>query len=148
MSEGFYIGQELVEMIKAHEGFSEKPYKCTSGALTIGYGHNLDANGIPESVALQLLYHDIDRAIKDCLAVFGGYFYSLNTVRQNVVIDMMFNLGITRFRTFKKFIRALTVGDYEWAAREMLNSKWAKQVGKRAQELACAMRGSEHNKRD
>jgi lysozyme len=60
-------------------------------------------------------------------------------VRKDVVLDMVFNLGLTRFHRFKKTIAAIKTKDWGKAAREMLTSQWANQVGRRARELAAMM---------
>lgn len=68
------------------------------------------------------------------------WFSRLSPVRKDVVLNMTFNLGLPGFRRFKKTIDAIEAEDWEKAAREMLNSRWAKQVGKRAEELAAMMK--------
>jgi lysozyme len=67
------------------------------------------------------------------------WFTELNDVRKDVIVDMVFNLGMTRFMAFKATIKLLEKKDYEGAAAEMVNSKWADQVGDRAMELASMM---------
>jgi lysozyme len=125
--------------IKAHEGLRLHPYKCTSGKITIGYGRNLDDVGISQSDADHFLKEDIKKAHKAAKTLFDS-FNELNPRRQAVLIDMAFNLGMTRLSKFKKMIEAVNYHDYEKAAHEMLDSKWAVQVGNRANYLAEAMR--------
>ena len=69
-------------------------------------------------------------------------FLKLSETRQAVLLDMCFNLGITRFLQFKMMLTALEMEEYEEAAKEMLDSKWAKQVGKRSVRLAEMMHGN------
>lgn len=126
-------------MIKRHEGLKLFPYKCSAGHLTIGYGHNLEANGLPESICSLLLWLDIKNAIEDLNKVFDGYFYTLSFTRQNVLTDMMFNLGLSRFSTFKKMIAAVKEGDFDKAVDEMKDSLWYRQVGIRGMELVKLM---------
>lgn len=114
-----------------------KPYKDTEGKLTIGSGRNLDDVGISESEALMLLANDIRRCQVE--ANQFAWFKYLSPVRQDVILSMLFNLGITRFKGFKKLISALIRSDYKSAADEMLNSKWRVQVKDRAVELANMM---------
>lgn len=114
------------------------PYRCTSGKLTIGIGRNLDDNGITEQEAMILLHNDIVR-VKNQLSHLPEYL-NLDEVRRTVLANMCFNLGIGGLRTFKKMLSALDHGDYDKAADEMLESKWAHQVGKRAVRLARQMR--------
>jgi lysozyme len=138
-------------LLKRHEGLRLKPYKCTAGVWTIGYGHNLEAhpivgrtlqdlqkNGITLQEAETLLGGDIDLAIDDVRAIAPS-FYLLDPVRQAVLIDMMFNLGRTRLRGFRKFLKAVFDGDFKTASKEMLDSRWAVQVKSRATRLARMM---------
>lgn len=132
---------DMVELIKRHEGLRLEPYKCSAGKLTIGYGHNLDGIGITEDEADYLLMGDIERAEYAVSRVFGdSLLQSLSCNRYSVLVNMMFNLGLPRFKGFKKMIQAVKDGDYNKAAHEMLNSKWAQQVRTRADELIKMMR--------
>ena len=121
-------------MLQRHEGLRLKPYKCTAGKVSIGYGRNLDDMGISEVEAMVLLRHDIERCY-DELNVFS-WFADLDQVRQEALIDMLFNLGLPTFLEFKKTLKFVAEGKYSQAAEEMLRSKWADQVGDRAKELA------------
>jgi lysozyme len=113
------------------------------GAITGGYGHNFDAKGLSLKAADFLLDEDIDDAIKD-LVTFQPWFETVtNEARQIVLIAMMFNLGPQRFAGFRKFIRAAKAEDHETAAVEMLNSKWADEIGDRAIRLAEMWRRGE-----
>lgn len=125
-------------MIKAHEGLSLLPYECSAGKLTIGYGRNLDDVGISQAEADFLLDIDIHKAIADCKAVIPS-FDELSEMRQAVLIDMMFNLGRTKFKKFKRMLQAIDYGNYDKASFEMLDSDWAVQVGERATFLARKM---------
>jgi lysozyme len=133
----------LIEQLKRHEGFRSKPYKCSAGKLTIGYGRNLDDVGINQSEALELLRQDVARARKDVLKHISGADL-LDDVRLNVLINMCFNLGIYKLLLFRKTLRAVQDFDFDKAAEEMLNSVWANQVGVRATELAEQMRTGEY----
>jgi lysozyme len=146
-------------MLVRHEGLSLKPYVCTAGFLTIGVGHNIEANPLPEfmkayldengeithSMASILLASDLEQCFDE--AELFPFFEELNEARQAVVISMIFNLGLPRFMLFKKLISALSVKNYEAATKEMLNSRWAKQVGMRAKELAHMMKTGAYAKR-
>lgn len=128
-------------LIKEHEGLRLNPYECTAGKLSIGYGRNLDDNGISEVEANALLDNDLDSV---CLRLESQDFWSsLCCARQAVLMDMCFNLGWPRLSGFRKMLAALRVADFEAASREMLSSKWARQVGKRAEKLAKIMRTGE-----
>ena len=129
------------ELIKKHEGLCLKPYRCTAGKWTIGYGRNLEDNGISPTEAEQLLKNDVQRCYRECNTL--ACWNNLDETRRAVLIDMCFNLGITRLKTFKKMLAALEKGYFVRASYEMLNSKWATQVGHRATELAELMKKGE-----
>lgn len=129
--------KHLIAMLQRHEGLRLKPYKCTAGKVSIGYGRNLDDMGISEVEAMVLLRHDIERCY-DELNVFS-WFADLDQVRQEALVDMLFNLGLPTFLEFKKTLKFVAEGKYSQAAEEMLRSKWADQVGDRAKELAYMM---------
>lgn len=124
-------------LLVKHEGLRLKPYTCSTGKLTIGVGRNIEDNGISDEEAVSLLRNDIARCQRE-LNSFN--FHNLNFARMLALRNMLFNLGLTRFSTFKKMINALHIGDYEIAANEMLCSKWARQVGDRATCLAEIIR--------
>lgn len=128
---------ELVASLKLHEGLKLKPYKDTAGILTVGYGHNLEQE-ITREEAEVMLISDIQKAIKELDRAFQGW-KNHSEVRQNVLIEMMFNMGATRLAGFLKFWAALRAKDYKQAAQEMLSSRWASQVGQRAITLAARM---------
>lgn len=121
------------------EGLRLKPYRDAVGKLTIGYGRNLDDVGISKLEAEVLLDHDLHDVEMACRALFG-WFDALSELRQRVVVEMAFNLGIAGFSAFHKTIAAIEARDYELASRQMLASKWAKQVKGRAIRLAELMR--------
>ena len=132
-----YIGL-AAELIKKHEGLRLKPYKCTAGKLTIGYGRNLEDNGISAYEADVLLNDDIQNCYAQCIKF--PFWNKLNEVRQAVLLDMCYNLGFARLNGFKKMLKALGRLDYKTAAKEMLDSKWARDVKSRATELAELMK--------
>ena len=116
------------------EGLRLKPYLDTVGKLTIGYGRNLDDNGINEDEALAMLRNDIQVSRKELSAY--GWFTRLDERRQEALINMHFNLGLPRLLTFRKMIAALDAQQYTKAANEALDSRWAQQVGERAVRIA------------
>ena len=128
----------IEEQLILHEGLKLKPYRCTAGKLTIGVGRNLDDKGISKEEALFLLRNDIHE-VMDALEKHEWYL-ALDPIRQKVVIDMAYNLGVGGLLKFRKMIAALERGDYEGAADQMLDSRWAEQVGMRATRLAEMMR--------
>lgn len=128
---------KLIKQLKKHEGIELKPYKCTSGKLTIGIGRNLEDVGISEHEAEYLLMNDLDTYMT--AAKTYDWYAGLNDPRKAVIVSMLFNMGQTNFNKFLKMKQALDVGDYAEAAKQMLDSKWAKQVKGRADELAAQM---------
>lgn len=129
----------LEQMLIRHEGLKLKPYRCSKGKLTIGVGHNLDDNGITQEIAMVILRHDISTATADLLRAYP-WAKNLSASRRDALINMVFNMGLPRFSTFKKMLAALKAGDYVRAHDEMLDSKWAAQVGDRALELAMIIK--------
>jgi len=129
----------LIKQIQKHEGLRLKPYRCSAGKLSIGYGRNLDDVGINKSEACMLLANDIHKCIKQVEDNINC-FEHLNDIRQNVIINMCFNLGIYGLLRFRKFLAALDNSEYDKASVEMLDSLWSKQVGKRAIELSDQIR--------
>ena len=126
---------DVQEYVKKNEGLRLKPYLCTAGKWTIGYGHNLE-NGISEYVAEAILDEDIRTAIEDVLDIFSKdkdeFQLILSYNRYIALVDMMFNLGKPRFLTFKRMIQAIKEKNWDKAANELLDSKYATQVGQRA----------------
>lgn len=132
----------VYDLIRQHEGLRLKPYRCTAGKLTIGYGHNLDDNGISERQADDLLLNDLVDVEEELLCNLKR-FEELDEIRQAVLLDMSFNLGWPRLSGFKKTLAYMEAGDYKNAAHEMLDSQWARQVGERANRLSRMMETGE-----
>lgn len=121
------------------EGIRLKPYRCTAGKLTIGVGRNLDDVGISEDEAYLLLDHDIAACVADLDRALP-WWGTLSEARQRALLNMRFNLGLSRLLGFKQMLTALQQGDYQTAAAQALDSQWAKQVGDRAQRIAALIR--------
>ncbi len=113
------------------------PYKDTVGLLTIGFGRNLVHNGIRPDEAELMFQNDLTDALLDASSL--SYWDSLNDARRMVVTDMVFNMGLPRFKRFVRMNAALGIGDYNLAAHEMQDSKWFRQVGRRAKKLKKIM---------
>lgn len=138
------MNSKYKQMTKDFEGLRLKPYRCTAGKLTIGYGRNLDDVGITKTEADMLFERDFAAAeseVRRLCKEFGIDVDNLIEQRFYVLTDMMFNLGYTRLSQFKKLLQALKNGLYEDAAKEMMDSLWAKQVGNRAITLYNLMKG-------
>ena len=128
---------DLIKQIKEHEGLVLKPYKCPVGKLTIGYGHNLEDNGLSKTACEFILSEDIDEAKKNLYAVFTRKFFETLSNNQKIaLIDMMFNLGMSRFLTFKKFILAVKNKDFIKASAEIINSRAYQQNKSRYKKLS------------
>lgn len=134
----------LIDVLVRHEGLRNKPYEDTSGHLTIGVGRNLDTMGLSDDEIYYLLKNDIRRCETELDNSFRWY-KDLDQVRQEAMINLCFNLGITRLRKFKLALRAMEVKDYEDASENFLDSLWATQVGQRAVEVAEMIKTGEYN---
>lgn len=135
------ITEELLSFIADNEGLRLKPYQDTVGVWTVGYGHNL-AVPISQRAAWQILRDDVEDARNDCLHSFP-WFIELSQERQHAMIDLVFNLGLTRLYGFKEFLKAMALGNYDTAADELIDSKWYEQVKRRGPKIVAMIRGSE-----
>jgi len=157
--------KSIEEQLVLHEGLRLNVYRCPAGYQTIGVGRNLDTvglsrdeqlrvlgcsglspsevitllkiRGITKDEAMFLLRNDIEKCYAD-LEPFD-WFQALDPVRQKVILDMRFNLGLKGLLKFKNMIAALKVKDYKEAARQMEDSLWYKQVGNRGKRLVKMM---------
>ena len=109
------------------------------GKLTIGVGHNLTDKGLSAKAIDFLLNEDVDEVMRE-IELQLPWFDALSETRQLVVANMVFNLGMPGFLEFKRAIAAIAGGKYALAAEHMLESKWARQTGQRAVNLADMMR--------
>ena len=132
----------LIEQLKRHEGLKLKPYKCTADKLTIGVGRNLEDVGISEEEAEMLLQNDIQRATVQIQREFP-WTTQLDEVRFAALINFTFNVGIGTVGKFVNAMALLRDGNYDMAADEFLNSRWAKQVGQRAIDVTDQIRTGE-----
>ena len=130
---------DLIRDLQMFEGNSGRPYRCPAGFVTIGYGRNLDANPISMAEAEFLLFNDVDRA-KTVVRRTVQTFDFLDEVRQDVLVQMAFQMGEAGLRGFRKMLEALQVADFAEAAREMRDSKWWREDSRtRAETLARRM---------
>lgn len=135
---GLDATQRMIDQIKVDEGVSSKLYTCTAGKATIGVGRNLDDMGLRDDEIDYLLMNDLMRVEEELVRTLP-VILELSENRKMVLINMAFNLGITRLLNFKKMIEALQNEDYQEAAEQMMDSRWAEQVGKRAERLSELM---------
>tara|TARA_S200002703_G_scaffold95143_1_gene82165 strand:- start:64 stop:489 length:426 start_codon:yes stop_codon:yes gene_type:complete len=137
----------LIEQLKIHEGVRTHAYFCSEDKITVGVGRNVDANGglgLSEDEIDYLLSNDIKRC-RDELELNFDWFKELDEVRQDAMINLCFNLGITSLRKFSKAIAAMSAQDYDTAAMEFLDSRWANQVGTRALDVTDMIRTGEYD---
>lgn len=117
------------------EGLRLKPYRCTAGKLTIGYGHNLDDLGISRRVADLMLEEDAGIAKDACEKIFGEQFAGWSENRQLGWLNLAFNLGQTRLLQFRNTIRAARNGDWAEVEKGLRASLWFRQVKSRAERV-------------
>lgn len=146
ISESDFILKKCKAMIRRHEGLRLFAYEDSVGVLTVGYGHAFlgpEAAKVRkgQSFTLPEIEGFFEKDFQIALRDYGKLaIANLDEVRKCVIIDMLFNLGLPRFLGFEKMLSHLKNRDYAGAGKEMLNSKWARQVKGRADELAAMMR--------
>jgi len=134
---------KLIDTLRRHEGVKDTLYKCTSDKWTIGVGRNLEDVGLSEEEIDFLLLNDIIRT-KDLMDNYMPWHKDLDKVRQEALINFVFNVGIGTAMKFKNGMSSLEEGDYPSAAAHMLDSAWAKQVGDRAIEITQMIETGEY----
>jgi lysozyme len=132
------VDQSVQAWIKQDEGLKLETYVDTTGHLTVGWGRNLQ-NGIRLDEAELMFQNDLAQTVNELLQ--QPWYGSLPHNVQNALINMNFNLGITKLLEFKDMITALEHKNYRAAAQAALNSLWAKQVPNRAKEIAVMIGG-------
>lgn len=129
----------LMAQLIEHEGLRLDLYKDTVGIWTIGVGRNLEHVGLRSEVEAKYLLRSDVLAIRSDLLVALPWISDLDDVRQRVLNNMAFNLGVAGLLGFHRTLRHISDGKYTDAAHEMLQSLWARQVGKRAIALSKMM---------
>lgn len=125
----------LIERLKDHEGYETFPYTDTVGKITIGVGHNLTDNGLPDHIIDLLLDWDIDQARRELDRIHPQWReYTPN--RKDALVELVFNMGTPSLLTFKKMWAAIEAEDWAEAAAQLLDSRYAVQVGMRAHVIA------------
>lgn len=153
----------LIEELIKHEGLRLQVYKDTLGIDTIGIGRNLEDRGISKEELDWMDYPSIDHVYEWGITEADAVYLATNdvhivesellrahpcvdrldSVRQLILVDMAFNMGVPRLCLFKKMWAAIHSDQYDVAAKEMLDSRWANQVKSRATKLANAMHNGE-----
>ena len=147
--EAFLPSEERARLerdLKRHEGFRSRPYRDHLGYLTIGYGTLLE-NGISEELAAVMLRHDLEIHARDLVKALKRRGHRPLTEHphraRRALLNMAYNLGIPRLMRFRRMWAALDRHDYPEAAKEALDSKWARDVGpNRSGSLARLIRRS------
>lgn len=141
------------ELITLHEGRVPYAYQdsmngacphcgTSQGYWTIGVGHLIDrrkGGGLPETMIDALLEYDISQKRRDLFG-YAPWMLNLDPVRQAVMLDMAFNLGVPGLMAFHNTLTALQANQYGVVSQEMLNSRWARQVGARSARLSAMMK--------
>ena len=137
--------EAVYEQLKIDEGVVYEVYLDHLGYPTFGVGHLIiegDAEHgsavgttITEERVKECFEKDLDIAVSECEALFGDNWNDYPGELQEVLVNMMFNMGRGRLGGFKKFIGAINESDWEKASIEMMDSRWATQVGNRAIRL-------------
>lgn len=133
---------KLIDQLSIDEGRKPRMYLDTVGKWTIGVGRNLSDRALFEDEIDLMLKNDI-KLIEKQLDDNLPWWRQMTEARQNVLANMAFNLGIAGLMGFVNTLTFMRSGRYDAAAAGMMNSKWAKQVGKRAERLAAIMRSGE-----
>jgi lysozyme len=127
--------ETLAQRIERHEGRRNKSYKDSKGILTAGIGRNLEDVAFTDEEVDLMFKNDLARA-REAAETFFVYQH-LTDVRREVLIEMIFQMGIGGVGKFKRFLRAAQARDWEGARNEMLDSKWYREDSPgRALELA------------
>lgn len=167
--------QRLQEVLEQDEGRRNKKYLDSEGHSTIGIGHLmanavqpdayelatgnevagptvLPSNiGVISDEAVNAIFNDdLTEAIEiaERWVIGNGSpsrWYTLSAVRKEIIVNMAFNLGPYKLSGFVKTRAAIVTGDFDTAAAEMMDSRWATQVGNRAIRLSTAMRSNDPN---
>ena len=136
--------ERLMKSVKANEGFRNSVYKDTLGKRTVGYGHlcvedHWEDNReytVPELE--RVLEADLNNAIQGAEELCSDC-PDLRDQAKEIIVEMVFQLGKTGVSKFRNMWKALKVPDYPTAAKEMLDSRWAKQTPNRAKEMSDHM---------
>lgn len=145
-----YQVSKLAEAIlKFEEGFRSKPYLCSEGYVTIGYGQKIhtDKGQDPKKFLLTVSEHEAAKFLRteivelqaDLESVFGGDYKKQTPDRKAVLVSMAYQLGINGLVNFKKMWKGLSIENFEMAHREALDSLWARQTPGRANRHALTL---------
>lgn len=143
--------KELKERIKEHEGYRSKVYLDTLSKRTVGFGHLCvedfweDGKEYDKEFLEEIFEKDFQNAVDHVEDICHEYDLDITPVATEVLIEMVYQLGATGVKKFKRMLEALQEQDYETASIEMLDSRWADQTPSRAEELSLIMKDAEDN---
>lgn len=142
------MDKQVMDLIEFHEGRERKLYKDSRGIWTIGVGHNIQERGLSDAAIDFIFTEDLEDVLQD--ANTFPWFASLDPVRQAAIIDMLFNMGLTVFRRFRRTIAYIQRGEYDRAGEEILRgsrpdgkSHYYAQVGPRAVRISNMLKTGE-----
>ena len=136
---------DLLQRIEQEEGYRSHLYQCSEGYWTIGIGYNIEERGLPDDIIRDLYMRDLESAIREAADLDVPDEFIADAPRFSVLVAMVFQMGLTRVRGFRNMLAAIREGDYEKAAEEMLDSRWARQTPGRANREANIMRTGRYN---
>jgi lysozyme len=150
------VSETIEQRIERHEGLRLSAYRDSLGKLTIGVGRCLDTHpfspieiahighdGRSKPITEEQAYWLLDRDIQACRITVEHSFpwaTDMTQIRQEVLIEMVFQMGIVTLLKFVNTLAAMKAGNYDAAANGMLQSAWHSQTPARAEELANLMR--------
>jgi lysozyme len=137
--------ESVFETLKVDEGVEYQIYNDHLGYATFGVGHLVTKNdeetgqavgtSVSEERVWEAFEKDLDTSIDECEILYGNAWHKFPGEVQEIVVNMMFNMGRPRLSKFKNFCAALEEGDWVKAALEGRDSRWHKQVTNRAERL-------------
>jgi len=136
------ISVKALDLIEKNEGYRQFTYDCSAGKKTIGIGFNLDDVGLSleeSQVILGMRLNKIDSILDSSINIY----HALNDERQAALCDMAYQMGVKGLLSFKRSIELLEKEEWNAAANEMLNSRWAKQTPNRAIRITNIIRTGE-----
>ena len=139
--------ERLLASVRHNEGYRNKVYLDTLGKRTVGVGHLCvedfweDDKEYEEKFLMDILEADLQNAIKGAKDLMSEHgCMDIDEVAEEIIIEMIFQLGKTGVSKFKNMWKALSELNYVGASYEMLDSKWAKQTTNRANGMADTMK--------
>ena len=137
----------LKDSVKQHEGYRNKVYLDTLGKRTVGVGHLCvedfweDDKEYEEKFLMEILQKDLQQAIRGARSLMEKHDCAdIDEQAEEILIEMVFQLGMTGVSKFKNMWKALAELNYVGASYEMLDSRWAKQTPNRAKAMAKTMK--------